>query len=611
MQKIIKQYISRSSATLLPEAIQAQYVNGVAVPGIRKKINHSPWRTIPSIINFRLKLQPKDVVFKFFGIEKRKGKPHLWFEKGKNTRKNRYIIHEIEVLKRYQTEPRKYWTLSRSLIKDSTCFRLLAINHIFNNWYKDLPLSYVLHINKKVDNLISQGSLAEFQHSRVYIPKPPSSYRPLGVPTPEWRVLLHMYNQFLTYFLQSKLQFQHGFLPEKGTLSAWEEIFAKRLYEKPYIYEYDFKKYFDSVNIATLSKLLLNKYQVDPSVVSFLENVNRSIPKFASADQLDESQKRNQMRSQYNFKHGIFDIKDPVYNPLKEYLSIPGNMLSFWREIEEGPTDNLFEHYQYLWACEDPRFFLNGGTPTDWIGCAQGSPCSPILANVMMQEWVEHVLSQGYEIICYADDFIIFGDRPINVTFVPKELGVEINWSKSSYVKEDGHWLKPLKFLGLEYTQRETSTMWSANTRKGSKAQFSIWYQWLIIIKNHLNGRNFDKREDFITWLKESVTLSADNKQSSAPTWEHLFGLSRNMGWVQAMLYQGGFTKSKPDQDFTLTGVEKSWYAKYKKPHHTLATVSTYALYWLGNLLKYERLQSHRRNLKHRVKTPRVPGPKS
>ncbi|MGH9978165.1 MAG: hypothetical protein ACRD8Z_20390 [Nitrososphaeraceae archaeon] len=42
MPSIIKQYISRSSATLLPEAIQAQYVNGAAVPGIRKKINHSP-----------------------------------------------------------------------------------------------------------------------------------------------------------------------------------------------------------------------------------------------------------------------------------------------------------------------------------------------------------------------------------------------------------------------------------------------------------------------------------------------------------------------------------------------------------------------------------------
>ncbi|MGH9979855.1 MAG: hypothetical protein ACRD8Z_29040 [Nitrososphaeraceae archaeon] len=99
--------------------------------------------------------------------------------------------------------------------------------------------------------------------------------------------------------------------------------------------------------------------------MSFLENVDRSIPKFASEDLLDESQKRNQERSQYNFKHGIYDVKDPVYDPLKKYLSIPGNMTLFLQEIEDGPMNGLFEHYQYLWAVEDPRFFTNGGTTTD------------------------------------------------------------------------------------------------------------------------------------------------------------------------------------------------------------------------------------------------------
>ncbi|MGH9979856.1 MAG: hypothetical protein ACRD8Z_29045 [Nitrososphaeraceae archaeon] len=42
-----------------------------------------------------------------------------------------------------------------------------------------------MHINKKIDILVSKDSLAEFEHARVYIPKPPASHRPLGVPTPE------------------------------------------------------------------------------------------------------------------------------------------------------------------------------------------------------------------------------------------------------------------------------------------------------------------------------------------------------------------------------------------------------------------------------------------
>jgi hypothetical protein len=47
-----------------------------------------------------------------------------------------------------------------------------------------------------------------------------------------------MYSNFLTFFLQDTLKSQHGFLVNKGTLTAWKEIFTKNLFNKKYIKEW-------------------------------------------------------------------------------------------------------------------------------------------------------------------------------------------------------------------------------------------------------------------------------------------------------------------------------------------------------------------------------------
>jgi hypothetical protein len=54
---------------------------------------------------------------------------------------------------------------------------------------------------------------------RVYLEET-NKIRPLGVPRPEFRIYLHMFAQFITYFTSWTMPNQHAFIPGYGTLSA-------------------------------------------------------------------------------------------------------------------------------------------------------------------------------------------------------------------------------------------------------------------------------------------------------------------------------------------------------------------------------------------------------
>lgn len=67
--------------------------------------------------------------------------------------------------------------------------------------------------------------------------------------------------------------------------------------------------------------------------------------------------------------------------------------------------------------------------------------------------------------ISYADDPIFYGDRPFEIKF-NDERGILEAENKASWIKKDGKWLKPLKFLGLEYNGLENTL--KAHTRNGA-----------------------------------------------------------------------------------------------------------------------------------------------
>lgn len=235
-----------NEVTITPilKAMDLVIMNKVKSNKVNKRILDSPWIRVPNIKTFSISASILDPIAQLCGVDLNLPRK-LEFTPYKNHRINRYLENQIRRLQvTRSSNPRLYFDLGKILMKRSNSFRVEAIQHTFPNWYRNYPLGFILNVNRKVSKLINEGK-DDLDFKRVYIPKGDDK-RPLGVPTPEWRLYLHMWNNLLTYYLSPHLTQQHGFITGKGTLTAWKEIMEKQLYKKPFIREWDFKSFFDS-----------------------------------------------------------------------------------------------------------------------------------------------------------------------------------------------------------------------------------------------------------------------------------------------------------------------------------------------------------------------------
>jgi hypothetical protein len=76
-------------------------------------------------------------------------------------------------------------------------------------------------------------------------------------------------------------------------------------------------------------------------------------------------------------------------------------------------------------------------------GVPQGGNTSPLLAILALLPLFDRVKELGHKIVMYADDGIIYSDKPINLENIfnddsIRDTGVEVNLNKSHSIKENG-----------------------------------------------------------------------------------------------------------------------------------------------------------------------------
>jgi hypothetical protein len=307
-----------------------------------------------------------------------------------------------------------------------------------------------------------------------------------------------MINNFMHMFVKDYLlPSQHGFIPGRGTLSAWKEIMTKVI-DKPYIYECDLKQFFPSVNVSKLGKLLETDLKVPLTVSTGLFELNSSLPVLPKDVKLDENYTLN--------------TKEKLRN-LKEEQN--------WDWAEDVPD-------KYYNSSSAGGFKMNSTGAVDFwenpIGVPQGAPTSPLISILIL---VKSFLTQTSS-VSYADDPIFYGDQPFEIEEFP-DLGVVLNKDKSSWVKKANTWLGDLNYLGLKYSPSEDSL--SGNTRKGSTLKLSPEFRDKII-KKFLPGKPL--------------------------SWVTFFRL-KDIGMIFSRLYIGSWKSNAITQDFTLFPEENSW----------------------------------------------------
>jgi len=512
------------------------------------RIENSPFRRIPAITKFIVKPGEYNHLLAGSGLE-RKLKAEVEYELDKVQNKiNKSLAKEIRRLKNALRNGKTdfYWQRAEYLMKNSAALRLSAMNTVLKGWYKNRDYQNIIDTAFKVERILSKD-IVNLKYFRVEIPKGspedilkwfsenpdkawPGPMRPLGVPTASWRVVLHMWNGFLTMFLENELkEFNHAYMPRVGTVTALKDLVLKVL-NKAYIYEFDIKGFFNNVSILdTIRKLRergMNK-EMRLRLKRILDSWPANIEAVTSVRGQDTT---------YDQKLGH-----------RKYLNES--------KVLSNVSDNIVSSLIYTGNLS-ALLAIDKGLP-------QGAAPSTILSLLALADWFKELKKKGIKLLMYADDGLLYSDEPFE-PYPPK--GFEFAENKSKWVKQGAPSLSDeLKFLGVKYNFR--TQMLKGATRNGSTLEF---------------GKD---QRNVLDLLKELQPSEHSCSEMPALVQSSIFGLALSK------LYGGKFgtLRFKEKQTFD----EKSYWAKYhnleslKKSKMEQRLASTVACGWLKIVIKH------------------------
>jgi len=245
------------------------------------------WQPVPNVAEFKItRLSPIDEPLEeHVGATRRLRKPEISYTPYRNKQMNRYVKYQFNRLWENIDNPRRFWTIAECLLHQSTSYWILIYQKVYPHWYKSQTYD---EVNRTIQKFV-KIDLRNYKYRIVEIPKTNGSgTRSLGIPDAEWRLYLHGLNNILLLWLSPYIsEDQHGYYPNRGTNTAIK-VLQEEVIESTNIYEFDLKKFFDSVNLDYLRSILLSA-DVPEALVELMIEWSRTPPRKGENPQQWES----------------------------------------------------------------------------------------------------------------------------------------------------------------------------------------------------------------------------------------------------------------------------------------------------------------------------------
>lgn len=488
-----------------------------------------PFKLIPSCSDFVQKSSGKDWLMELYKEVVRPEGQDVLIRPWKNEQANRFLFSMFLALnkKRKAGDLEGYWKLGFRLLK-SHVYQVSALNYVLPGWESGKvdesywPLPKVVSLLEEVKKLAESKS-EQIDIRRVYIPKDKSqplseeNVRPLGVPSPAWRIYLHMLNNLIVWSRKGKFGSQHAYLPGRGVGTCWQALIGELSNPKwKYIAELDFTGYFDNVRHDGIYEVLTKRLRYPDQVAKHLVRMCKSLVKLNAVDLMEEPDRGVRKNLDGSPNPGFREDSGLPITEFKEYGVPQGAAISV--SLATLVADYLTEKDQMdrqLWLPKTKR----------------------------VASWAS---------IFYADDFIVFSESPFELINLDRpDRGCILKLKKCKWLMREGRWeTDKFKFLGLWYIPgTETApAQIRAGTRKGSTLPLDPHHQelaWLLSKRERLmdkyEGTDLEEylhREELKLPIEEWLETERRNLIRTKNQLNEILS-EKWTGWILSKLYSG------------------------------------------------------------------------